>query len=269
MAEEDDRAGLAVTPPVIILVRPQMAENIGMAARAMANFGLADMRLVAPRDGWPQKTRMKKGAHQAASGATHILDNAALFDTVAEAVADLAYVYATTARERGQAKPVFAPDEGMARLGAAAGGARAGILFGPERTGLDNDEVSLADAVLTFPIDPRFASLNLAQAVLLVSYEWMRASSGGGAPFALPQRTGPARRESVISLFGFLETELGRAGFFAGERAPIMIRNFRNILHRIGMTEQDVRTLRGAFEALARGSRAKVSGPGDGGDGRR
>lgn len=242
--------------PVIILVRPQMAENIGMAARAMANFGLADMRLVAPRDGWPQKTRMKKGARQAASGATHILESAELFETVGEAIADLTYVYATTARERGQAKPVFTPEEGMARIMAgAAGDGRCGILFGPERTGLDNDDISLADAVLTFPIDPKFASLNLAQAVLLVSYEWMRASGKGGAPFALPQNTGPAKREAVLSLFGFVEEQLTRVGFFNGERAPIMARNFRNILHRLNMTEQDVRTLRGAFEALARGER--------------
>lgn len=244
------------TGPVVILVRPQMAENIGMAARAMANFGLHDMRLVAPRDGWPQKTRMKKGAHQAASGATHILENAALFETVGEAIADLTYVYATTARERGQAKPVFTPDEGMQRLKAgAAGEGRCGILFGPERTGLDNDDISLADAVLTFPIDPQFASLNLAQAVLLVSYEWRKVAAGGVAPFALPHNTGPAKREAVLSLFGFLEEQLSRVGFFSGERAPIMIRNFRNIFHRMSLTEQDVRTLRGAMEALVRGGR--------------
>ena len=157
------------TAPVVILVRPQMAENIGMAARAMANFGLSEMRLVAPRDGWPQKTRMKKGAHQAASGATHILEQAKLFETVEAAVGDLTHVFATTARERGQAKLVQAPEEAMrALVKRPGGGGGTGILFGPERTGLESDEISLADSVLTFPINPAFASLNLAQAVLLV-----------------------------------------------------------------------------------------------------
>lgn len=253
--------------PVIILVRPQMAENIGMAARAMANFGLSAMRLVAPRDGWPQKTKMKKGAHQAASGATHILEAAALFETVEEAIADLTYVLATTARNRGQAKPVFTPEEGVTKIGPAVlGSGRAGILFGPERTGLDNDDISLADAVLTFPVDPQYASLNLAQAVLLVGYEWRRSIGAGQAPFALPAESGPARRESVLALFSFLEQELTAAGFFRDERAPIMIRNFRNILHRIAMTEQDVRTLRGAFTALMRGGTTRERGDESSGD---
>ena len=157
-----------MTRPIIILVEPQLAENIGMVARAMANFGLSELRLVSPRNGWP-----KKGAHSAASGATHVLESATLYDNVREAIADLNFVFATTARERGQMKRVFAPDaamaEAQARLGAGQG---IGILFGRERTGLENDEVSLADAIITFPVDPKFSSLNLAQAVLLVSYEW-------------------------------------------------------------------------------------------------
>lgn len=250
--------------PVIILVRPQMAENIGMAARAMANFGLVDMRLVAPRDGWPQKTRMKKGAHQAASGATHILEQAMLFETVEEAIGDLGYVFATTARERGQAKPVQTPEEGMRRIAApGCGSLRTGILFGPERTGLTNDDIALADAVLTFPIDPKFASLNLAQAVLLVSYEWMRAGGNATAPFDLPSRTGPARRETLISFFHFIEAQLDRIGFFPSpERKGIMARNFRNILHRMQLTEQDVRTLRGAMDALIKGRRGGDRGRG-------
>jgi tRNA/rRNA methyltransferase len=244
--------------PVIILVRPQMAENIGMAARAMANFGLAEMRLVAPRDGWPQKTRMKKGAHQAASGATHILEEAKLFDTVAEAAGDLAYLIATTARERGQSKPVYAPDEAMKRIVAVPGGAgRVGILFGPERTGLDSDEVSLADAILTFPINPAFASLNLAQAVLLVAYEWFKADKGGGTPFAAPENA-PARRETLFSFMDHIENELTRVNFFwPPDRKPVMARNFRNILHRLALTEQDVRTLRGAMDALTTGGKPK------------
>ena len=248
---------LPTNRPVIILVRPQMAENIGMAARAMANFGLAEMRLVSPRDGWPQKTRMKKGARQAASGATHILEQAALFETVEAAIGDLNRVYATTARERGQAKPVFTPEEGMRRLAAPeAAGQRAGILFGPERTGLDNDDIALADAVLTFPIDPKFASLNLAQAVLLVSYEWVRASGSAAAPFALPHHTGPAKRETLLSFFHFVEDELDKAQFYSNpERKTVMVRNFRNILHRMELTEQDVRTMRGALDALIKGHR--------------
>lgn len=245
--------------PVIILVRPQMAENIGMAARAMANFGLAEMRLVAPRDGWPQKTRMKKGAHQAASGATHILEQAALFDTVEAAMADLHYVFATTARNRGQAKPVATPDVAMADAVMMIGaGQRVGILFGPERTGLDNDDVSLADSVLTFPINPEFASLNLAQAVLLVGYEWMKAAGKGAAPFALPSESGPARRETLVSFFQFVEAELTRTNFYSNaERKPVMVRNFRNILHKLRLTEQDVRTLRGALTTLIRGGRGR------------
>lgn len=245
-------------PPVIILVRPQMAENIGMAARAMANFGLAELRLVAPRDGWPQKTRMKKGAHQAASGATHILESAGLFDDVPGAIGDLIFVFATTARERGQAKPVFVPEDGMAQaMQRIAAGQRIGILFGPERTGLENDEVSLADAVLTFPVSPDYPSLNLAQAVLLVGYEWRRASAQGAAPFQLPAESGPAPRAMLLSFFDYLEGELKRVKFFhPEERAPVMVRNFRNILHKVALTEQDVRTLRGAITALITGGKS-------------
>ncbi|HRJ68915.1 MAG TPA: RNA methyltransferase [Beijerinckiaceae bacterium] len=246
-----------MSAPVVILVRPQMAENIGMAARAMANFGLSRMRLVAPRDGWPQKTRMKKGAHQAASGATHILDGAQLFSSVEEAVADLTYVLATTARERGQAKPVLTPQGAMHEILEHPGaGEGVGILFGPERTGLENDEVSLADAVLTFPINPAFASLNLAQAVLLVGYEWFKTAQGGQAPFAMPSQTGPARRETLFSFFAFAEKELDRVRFFwPPDRRATMVRNFRNIFHRLALTEQDVRTLRGALDALVTGGK--------------
>lgn len=242
--------------PVVILVAPQMAENIGMAARAMANFGLHELRLVAPRDGWPQKTTRKKGAWQAASGATHILDNARLFATLPEAIADLHAVYATTARSREQMKRVWTPAELMPELPMRiAAGHRVGILFGRERTGLDNDEVSLADAILTFPVDPKFASLNLAQAVLLVGYEWFKASTGGAAPFRSGAGSAPATREGVVSFFAFLEDSLADAGFFPPDKRPIMARNLRDIFHRIEMTEQDVRTLRGAMTALVRGRR--------------
>ncbi len=257
--------GAAAPAPVIILVEPQLAENIGMAARAMANFGLAELRLVAPRDGWPQKTTMKKGAHQAASGATHILDQARLFDDLPAAIADLNLVFATTARERGQAKRVVGPEEAAREtLARATRGERVGILFGKERTGLSNDDVSLADAILTFPVNPAFASLNLAQAVLLVGYEWFKTATSGALPFG-PTITGlnavPARREAIVSMFDYLEAALDEAGFYPPEKKPVMARNMRDIFHRLSLSEQDVRTLRGAFVALVQGRRGGRNQP--------
>jgi tRNA/rRNA methyltransferase len=241
--------------PTIILVEPQLAENIGMAARAMANFGLSELRLVAPKNGWP-----KKGAHSAASGATHVLEAAKLYPTARDAVADLHFVFATTARERGQMKRVFGPEAAMReareRLGA---GQDVGILFGRERTGLENDEVSLADAIVTFPVDPRFSSLNLAQAVLLVSYEWHKLASGGSLPFSGDRRSPPALRDTVLSFFDYLETELDAANFYPPDKRPTMTRNMRDIFHRLELTEQDVRTLRGAIRALVEGRRIRKS----------
>jgi tRNA/rRNA methyltransferase len=238
--------------PVIILVEPQLAENIGMAARAMANFGLSELRLVSPRNGWP-----KKGAHSAASGATHILEGARLYETAREAIADLRFVLATTARERGQMKRVFGPEAAMAeareRIGAGQG---VGILFGRERTGLENDEVSLADAILTFPVDPRFSSVNLAQAVLLVGYEWARAAAAA-LPFSGEMRSPPAPREMLVSFFDYIEAELESVSFFPPDKRPVMTRNMRDIFHRLGMTEQDVRTLRGAIRALVEARRMR------------
>lgn len=242
-----------MTRPIIILVEPQLAENIGMVARAMANFELSELRLVSPRNGWP-----KKGAHSAASGATHVLEGATLYDTVREAIADLNFVFATTARERGQMKRVFAPDDAMkearGRLGAGQG---VGILFGRERTGLENDEVSLADAIITFPVDPKFSSLNLAQAVLLVSYEWYKLATGGALPFEGGRISPPATRESVTSFFDYIEAELDAVNFYPEDKKPIMTRNMRDIFHRLAMTEQEVRTLRGAIRALAEGRRLR------------
>jgi tRNA/rRNA methyltransferase len=242
-----------MTRPIIILVEPQLAENIGMVARAMANFGLLELRLVSPRNGWP-----KKGAHSAASGAVHVLEGAKLYDTAREAIADLNYVFATTARERGQMKRVFSPEaamrEAQGRIGEGQG---VGILFGRERTGLENDEVSLADSIITFPVDPKFSSLNLAQAVLLVSYEWHKLATGGALPFSGEIRSPPARREMVTSFFDYLEAELEAVNFYPEDKKPIMSRNMRDIFHRLAMTEQDVRTLRGAIRALAEGRRLR------------
>lgn len=250
--------------PAVVLVRPQLAVNIGMCARAMANFGLSDLRLVSPREGWPRTGVLRKGAYAAAAGAVHLLDSAALYDSVEAAVADLNFVWATTARERGQHKRVAVPAEAMPEIArAVAAGARHGILFGPERTGLDNDEIALADVVLTFPVNPAYASLNLAQAVLLVGYEYMRATTTAEAPFARAERSPPAPREMVLSFFAYLEAELERSGFFRPlGKQPVMRRNLRNIFHRMSLTEQDVRTLRGMIVRLVEGPRAAGRGAG-------
>jgi tRNA/rRNA methyltransferase len=250
--------------PAVILVRPQLAVNIGMCARAMANFGLSDLRLVNPREGFAgdvgQRARsIRKGVFSSAAGAVHLIEEAKLFDTVEEAIADLNFVWATTARERGQGKRIEMPVKAMAET--AAGmltGAVHGVLFGPERTGLENDEVALADAIITFPVNPAYASLNLAQAVLLTGYEWFRASQGDAMPYVKEERSPPAPREMMISFFEYFEDQLELNGFFKPEgKRPIMKRNLRNMFHRMEMTEQDVRTLRGALVRLVEGPREK------------
>jgi tRNA/rRNA methyltransferase len=244
--------------PAVILVRPQLAVNVGTAARAMANFGLSDLRLVAPKGGWPPEPAYMEVAEAAASGATGLLQGAKVFGSLAEAVADLNFLWATTARERGQGKRILLPQAAMDETAAAhaARGERHGILFGPERTGLDNDEVALADAIVTFPVSPAYGSLNLAQAVLLMSYEWRQADARPGAPFEASERWPRASREQVLSFFDYLEEELTKAGYFRpDDKQPVMRRNLRNILHRLQMSEQDVRTLRGAVVRLVEGPR--------------
>jgi tRNA/rRNA methyltransferase len=246
--------------PAVILVRPQLAVNIGMCARAMVNFGLDDLRLVNPREGWPRTDEYREVAYAAAAGASGILDGARVFGSLEAAVADLQFLYATTARERGQAKPVLAPSVAMAET-AQASDQRRGVLFGPERTGLDNDEVALADAVLTFPANPAYASLNLAQAVLLVGYEWFKSAHGDQppAPEVFRPQSPPANREMMIAFFEYLEDKLEAAGFFRPvTKTPGMRRNLRNIFHRMQMTQQDVRTLYGAVVRLVEGPRAEV-----------
>ncbi|WP_372422158.1 RNA methyltransferase [Salinarimonas chemoclinalis] len=245
--------------PVVILVEPQMGENIGMAARAMANFALPEMRLVAPRDGWPNPS-----ATATAAGATHLLDGARVFPDVRAAIADLGLVYATTARERGQMKRVVGPREAAAETRAAVGGGgRVGILFGREREGLWNDEIALADAILTFPVNPAFPSLNLAQAVLLVGWEWFAQGAGDALPFAEVERV-PAPREMVVSFFDFLEAELEARGFYPPEKKTTMTRNMRDMFLRRGLSEQEVRTFRGVAATLMRPPRAGGSSdPGD------
>ncbi|MGB8365733.1 MAG: RNA methyltransferase [Rhizomicrobium sp.] len=244
--------------PVIILSHPQLGENIGAAARAMANFGLTDLRLVAPRDGWPNKK-----AQAMAAGAGGVIDNARLFASAREAMAELQLVYATTARERGITKEVLTPAEAARRLHkAAAGGDRTGILFGNERAGLDNEEISLCDAVITIPTAD-FASLNLGQAVLLNAYEWFRA--GDETPPARVEH-GPVHRkptrEELFQLFAHLERELAASGFlFPPEKHGAMVRAIRATVHRARLTYQEVQTLRGMIVALARGKhRVKKDG---------
>ncbi|MGE3643746.1 MAG: RNA methyltransferase [Beijerinckiaceae bacterium] len=243
--------------PAVILVRPQLAVNIGMCARAMANFGLSDLRLVNPREGWPRTGALRKGAYAAAAGAVHLLEQAKLFDTLEEAVADLQFVWATTARERGQGKRIVPPVTAMSDSAAGiAAGEKHGVLFGPERTGLENDEVALADALITFPVNPAYASLNLAQAVLLTGYEYFRASQGDVLPFQQAERSPPASRDMVISFFEYFEDALEENGFFKPEgKRTIMQRNLRNMFHRMHLTEQDVRTFRGALVRLIEGPR--------------
>jgi tRNA/rRNA methyltransferase len=228
-----------------------------MCARAMMNFGLTEMRLVAPRDGWP-----KKGARQASSGAAAILDQARLYETLESAIEDLNFVFATTARERGQMKPVFAADQGAAEIVRLdAEGARTGVLFGPERMGLSNDDVAVSDAIISFPVNPQFSSINLAQAVLLVGYEWWKCAESAEPPIAPTRRSPPAERAHILAFFEYLERELDAASFFnPPEKRPTMMRNLRNIWHRLAMSEQDVQTLRGMVAALVTGHRGGRSG---------
>src|SRR5499433_2385406 len=214
--------------PIIVLVEPQLGENIGASARVMANFGLARLRLVKPRDGWPNIH-----AHRAASGADRILEAAALFDTLEAAIADCTLVLATTARAHDQAKPVIGPDAAAALLAPhVAAGESVAVLFGRERYGLENHEVALADRIVTFPVNPAFASLNLAQAVALVAYEWFKHAAGE-LPFATNLRSERAGQEQMQNFFDGLVRELDRVEFLRPqEKRETMLVNLRNIFAR-------------------------------------
>ncbi len=244
--------------PAVVLVRPQLAVNVGTAARAMANFGLSDLRLVRPKGGWPPEGAYAEVAEAAASGAANLLERARVFETLEAAVADLNFLWATTARERGQGKRVLLPEAAMRETAAGLDQAeRHGILFGPERTGLINDEVAIADAIVTFPVSPAYGSLNLAQAVLLMGYEWHQAGEAATVSLTPIERSPRARREDVLSFFEYLEAELTGAGYFRpDDKQPVMRRNLRNIFHRMELSEQDVRTLRGAMVRLVDGRRS-------------
>lgn len=239
--------------PVVILNAPQLAENIGAVARVMANFGLADLRLVNPRDGWPQER-----AWAAASGAEWPLNAAMVCGSVAEAIADLQRVYATTARPRELQLPVTTPRAAAAEwVAASQRGERIGLLFGGERAGLETADIALCGAVVTIPIDTRFRSLNLAQAVAINAYEWRTAQADAPPPNFRPGPP-PASAEALMGLYEHLERELDAAGFFhPPEKTPNMVQNLRSALGRAAFTDQEVRTFRGVVTALSRG-RGKV-----------
>jgi tRNA/rRNA methyltransferase len=253
-------ATLPHSSPVFVLVEPQIAENVGMVARAMANFALDELRLVKPRDGW-----QKAKARAAASGAYVIVEEAGVHASTREAIADLHWVAATTARPRQLAKPVLTPREAAAEMQRRiAAGERVGVLFGAERTGLSTDDIADADAIVMARVNPTFASLNLAQAVLLVAYEWLETSGGGTIgrhtsfegveATGLSSRSPPASKAEMMALFEHLEADLERSGHFKPpEKRPIMVRNLRTMLERMAPSEQEVRTLRGIVAALTRG----------------
>jgi tRNA/rRNA methyltransferase len=243
--------------PVVVLVEPQLGENIGSAARAMANFGLSRLRLVRPKPAWPSdKARMM------ASGADRILEDAELFDSLEAAIADCTLVLATTARVHDQAKPVIdAVEAAKVMAPRVADGETVAILFGRERTGLENHEVALADSIITLPVNPAFASLNLAQAVVIVAYEWFKHDSEGALPFAMPQKSPPATKQQLLTFFQAIERELERIEYFRPlDKRDTMQINMRNIFTRMQPTQQDIRTLHGVITSIAEGRKGPARG---------
>ncbi len=245
--------------PAVILANPQIGENIGAAARAMLNFGLTDLRLVNPREAWPNKK-----AEAMAVGAAVVLEKARVFATMEEAVADLGLIFATTGRDRLMAKRVVTPDGAVAELAAELAQDRAcGVMFGAERMGLTNEEVILADAILTIPTNPEFASLNLAQSVAVVAYEWFKGTQEK-PEFKVPakyRRSALANKEDLIGFFEHIEGELDRTEFlFPPDKRAAMVQNMRNMWHRAGLTYQEVQTLRGMVRALTGGKKRRKKG---------
>ncbi|MFU0503562.1 RNA methyltransferase [Pseudaminobacter sp. NGMCC 1.201702] len=248
MAGTDRDKPMIAEGPAIVLVEPQLGENIGMVARAMANFGLSELRLVTPRDGWPSDK-----ARAAASKADHVIDATVVFDDLSSALADLNFVVATTARPRDGFKPVRGPVEAGRQLRSRfIAGQRTGIMFGRERFGLSNEEISLADEIVTFPVNPAFASLNIAQAVLLMSYEWMKSGleSETDTAFSGPEIT-PAAKEHLHGFLDHLETALDARGYFRpAAKKPKMLDNVRAVLTRPGFTLKEIKLLRGVLSSL-------------------
>ena len=251
------KTGFDLDGPVVILVEPQLGENIGMAARAMGNFALDRLRIVNPRDGWPNVA-----ASRAAAGADHILSRVELFDSLEAAVVDLDLLFATTARAHDQAKPVVGPEAAAREMSAhIGGGGRCGILFGRERAGLTNEEVALANRTVTFPVNPGFASLNLAQAVLLMGYEWFKLATADRLPFAMPERSERASQHQMQAFFENLVRELDRVEFLRpAEKRETMLVNLRNIFTRMEPTKQDMHTLHGVIMAIAEGRKGPAKG---------
>ena len=251
------KSGLDLAGPVVILVEPQLGENIGMAARAMGNFALSRLRIVNPRDGWPNVA-----AQRAAAGADHIINGVELFDTVEAAVADCSLLFATTARAHDQAKPVVGPEAAAGEMvGQIRSGGTVGLLFGRERSGLTNEEVGLSNRIITFPVNPGFASLNLAQAVLLVGYEWFKLSTAGALPFEMPERSEPASQYQMQAFFDNLVRELDKVEFLRpAEKRDTMLVNLRNIFTRMEPTKQDMHTLHGVVMAIAEGRKGPAKG---------
>jgi tRNA/rRNA methyltransferase len=242
--------------PIVVLVEPQMAENIGAAARAMANFGLSRLRLVKPVQGWPNEK-----ARAMAAGADRVLDGAHLYDSLADAIGDCSFVLAATARNHDQAKPVIGAAAAAAEMAPRVAVAEnVAVVFGRERNGLENHEVARADRILTLPVNPAFASLNLAQAVVIVAYEWFK-QAGGELPFASPQKSPPAAKQQLDAFFSDLERELDKVEFFRPEeKRGTMGVNLRNIFQRMAPSQQDVRTLHGVITAIAQGRKGPARG---------
>lgn len=261
MAGTDSSKQAVTGGPSVILVAPQLGENIGFAARAMMNGGLADLRLVAPRDGWPNPKALA-----AASGADVVIENARVYDTTEAAIAGLHRVFAMTARPREMIKPVATARHATAEMRGLIGtGTGVGILFGPERKGLHNDDVALADTVIQVPLNPAHSSMNLGHAVMVMAYEWFQSGDATPGSALNEGRTRLATKGELVNFFERLEAELDACGFFhVAEKRAIMARNIRNIFQRAGLTEQEVRTLHGVVSGLARRGRFAPGATDDG-----
>ena len=243
--------------PVVVLVEPQLGENIGAAARAMANFGLPRLRLVKPRQSWPNEK-----AQMMAAGADRILEGAKLYDTLEQAIADCSFVLATTARAHDQAKPVIGPAEAARQIAPrVTAGETVAIVFGRERNGLENDEVALADRIVTLPVNAAFASLNLAQAIVIIAYEWFKLTTEEKLPFGMPDKSVPAAKQQLLAFFAALERELEKVEFFRPpDKRETMQINLRNIFSRMQPTQQDIQTLHGVIMSIAEGRKGPARG---------
>jgi len=247
---------LQTPAPIVVLVEPQLGENIGAAARAMANFGLSRLRLVKPVQSWPNEK-----ARVMAAGADRVLEAVELYDSMEAAIGDCSFVLATTARHHDQAKPVISAETAAAEMAPRiAAGETVALVFGRERIGLENYEVALADRIVTLPVNPAFASLNLAQAVVILAYEWFK-STHGGLPFAMPEKSPPAQKQQLDAFFADLEGELAKVEFFRPEeKRGTMSINLRNIFQRMQPSQQDMRTLHGVVTALVQGRKGPARG---------